>query len=93
MLDRERGRGSMAASMKFMIFMCIFTASASIQLVLGQSTKCFPQSTAFINDLQLQCPQTISPSSPIEVNGFFSIALNDNISPFAKWIIGGVCGV
>ncbi|XP_059640707.1 5'-adenylylsulfate reductase-like 5 [Cornus florida] len=63
----------MAASMKYFVLLCIFTAASSIRDVSSSSSAsismCHPQPTPFIHDLQFQCPLAISLSSPIEMDG------------------------
>ncbi|XP_028096492.1 5'-adenylylsulfate reductase-like 5 [Camellia sinensis] len=62
----------MAASMRYVVLMCIFTVASSIRYAASSSVSastCSPQSNSFIHDLQGQCPLTISYSSPIQLDG------------------------
>ncbi|XP_057482468.1 5'-adenylylsulfate reductase-like 5 [Actinidia eriantha] len=65
----------MAASTKYVIFLCIlFTAASSIRYVDSSSSSvstsmCRPQSNTFFHDLQFQCPYKIASSLPLEIDG------------------------
>uniref|UniRef100_A0A5B6ZDQ2 Thioredoxin domain-containing protein n=1 Tax=Davidia involucrata TaxID=16924 RepID=A0A5B6ZDQ2_DAVIN len=65
----------MAASMKYVVFICIFTVASSIRYVSSSSSSsvsistCHPQFNTYLHDLQFQCPLAISLSSPIEMDG------------------------
>ncbi|XAR71231.1 hypothetical protein NMG60_11028399 [Bertholletia excelsa] len=71
----------MAASMKHVVLIWVFATASSIRYGESSpsssslsssslsSSTCRPQSNTFIHDLQLQCPCTISFSSPIEMDG------------------------
>ncbi|KAA8548008.1 hypothetical protein F0562_004437 [Nyssa sinensis] len=61
----------MAASMKYVVLIYIFTVAYSIRYVSSSSVSvcaCHPQSNSFIYDLQLQCPLAIRLSSPVEMD-------------------------
>ncbi|KAL6960733.1 5-adenylylsulfate reductase-like [Sarracenia purpurea var. burkii] len=77
----------MAASMNYVVLFCIFTAASWIRYVTSSSSlssssastsTCRVQRNTFIHDLQIQCPHTISSSSPIEMNGE---SLDEALSP------------
>ncbi|KAL7232399.1 hypothetical protein ACSBR2_010425 [Camellia fascicularis] len=66
----------MAASKKYVVLICMFIAASSIRYVASSSSsasvctsRCSPQSSKFIHDLQFQCPITISSYSPLEMDG------------------------
>ncbi|KAF7112727.1 hypothetical protein RHSIM_RhsimUnG0199800 [Rhododendron simsii] len=64
--------------MNYVVFLCIFTAASSMRHAVASalllpsvstSTCPPPQSNNVFHDLQLQCPLTISLSSPVEMDG------------------------
>ncbi|XP_052196062.1 5'-adenylylsulfate reductase-like 5 isoform X2 [Diospyros lotus] len=62
----------MAASIRYVVLICIYTTASWIGFVSSSSVStstCPLQSNTFLHDLQLQCPHTISAFSPIEMDG------------------------
>ncbi|XP_057956480.1 5'-adenylylsulfate reductase-like 5 [Malania oleifera] len=61
----------MAASIKYLAWFCMFATASSIRFVSSASSlaTCDPLSNPVLYNLQLQCPLSISPSSPIEMDG------------------------